>query len=429
MSEHMPLGQLGSFSRGRGGTKADEVSIGVPCIRYGELYTRHDCVVREFVSFIHNKATLKYTALRKGDVVFAASGETHEEIGKAAVFIGDESAYAGGDTLIFRPNEGVDPLFLGYAVNSASAARFKAKYGQGSSVIHIAGSHLEHLPLFVPALAEQRRIAEILDTLDEAIRTTEALIAKLEQVKKGLLHDLLTRGVDDNGELRNPERHPEQFKDSPLGRIPREWDVASIGQRMAVRGGKRLPAGHSYAEASTRLKYLRVTDFFQRNYSFRELIDLRPQTFNALRRYEICDGELYLSIAGSLGYAGVYRSDGLHRTILTENAARLVPATVLEPPFVAYQLNSSPVQRQIEMQKGTGGGVPKLALFRIEQLQLTWPSVEEQRAIVDRCQEVDTRIGIELETSKKLCRLRVGLMDDLLSGRVRVSADSQEVSA
>ena len=86
-------------------------------------------------------------------------------------------------------------------------------------------------PWRLPPLPEQRRIAEILDTLDEAIRKTEQVIAKLQQMKQGLLHDLLTRGIDDNGELRDPDRHPEQFKDSPLGRIPREWEVATATSR------------------------------------------------------------------------------------------------------------------------------------------------------------------------------------------------------
>ena len=80
----------------------------------------------------------------------------------------------------------------------------------------------------LPPLPEQRRIAEILDTLDEAIRKTEQVIAKLQQMKQGLLHDILTRGIDDNGELRDPDRHPEQFKDSPLGRIPRGWEVRPL---------------------------------------------------------------------------------------------------------------------------------------------------------------------------------------------------------
>ncbi len=83
-------------------------------------------------------------------------------------------------------------------------------------------------PVDLPPLPEQRQIAAILDTIDDSIRKTEQVIAKLKQVKQGLLHDLLTRGIDDNGELRDPERHPEQFKDSPRGRIPRGWEMWSL---------------------------------------------------------------------------------------------------------------------------------------------------------------------------------------------------------
>ena len=64
--------------------------------------------------------------------------------------------------------------------------------------------------------------------MDEAIAKTEAVIAKLKQVRAGLLHDLLTRGLDEHGQLRDPIAHPEQFQDSPLGRIPREWDELSV---------------------------------------------------------------------------------------------------------------------------------------------------------------------------------------------------------
>ena len=73
-----------------------------------------------------------------------------------------------------------------------------------------------------------QRIAAVLDTVDEAIAKTEAVIAKLKQVRAGLLHDLLTRGLDEHGQLRDPIAHPEQFKDSPLGRIPREWEAKTF---------------------------------------------------------------------------------------------------------------------------------------------------------------------------------------------------------
>ena len=74
---------------------------------------------------------------------------------------------------------------------------------------------------------EQSKIAEILSTVDQAIDQTEALIAKQQRIKTGLMQDLLTRGIDENGNLRSEETH--EFKDSPLGRIPVEWEVKTIG--------------------------------------------------------------------------------------------------------------------------------------------------------------------------------------------------------
>ena len=70
---------------------------------------------------------------------------------------------------------------------------------------------------------EQTKIAEILSTVDQAIEQTEALIAKQQRIKTGLMQDLLTRGIDENGNLRSEDTH--EFKDSPLGRIPVEWEL------------------------------------------------------------------------------------------------------------------------------------------------------------------------------------------------------------
>jgi len=90
-----------------------------------------------------------------------------------------------------------------------------------TTVRHLSAKDIEKIELPFFPVNDQRRIAEILDTLDETIQKTEQLIAKLKQIKQGLLHDLLTRGIDENGQLRDPIAHPEQFKDSVLGRIPK----------------------------------------------------------------------------------------------------------------------------------------------------------------------------------------------------------------
>jgi len=107
----------------------------------------------------------------------------------------------------------------------------------GLAYPQISLAQVQAIPLPLPPLPEQRRIVEVLDTLDEAIRKTAQVVAKLQQMKQGLLHDLLTRGIDDNGELRDLERHPEQFKKSPLGKIPREWEARPLGKLLAVRLG------------------------------------------------------------------------------------------------------------------------------------------------------------------------------------------------
>jgi type I restriction enzyme S subunit len=98
----------------------------------------------------------------------------------------------------------------------------------GTTMRHIKRSDLLPFAVDLPPLLEQRQIAEILDTLDEAIRRTEQIIAKLKQIKRGLVHDLLTRGIDENGELRDPERHPQQFKVSSMGSIPAAWQVRKL---------------------------------------------------------------------------------------------------------------------------------------------------------------------------------------------------------
>lgn len=100
----------------------------------------------------------------------------------------------------------------------------------GSAQPQVIVQDLKRVNVSCPPLPEQRRIAEILDTIDNAIKRTESLISKLKAMKHGLLHDLLTHGLDKNGKLRDPKAHPEQFKDSPLGRIPREWVIQELGK-------------------------------------------------------------------------------------------------------------------------------------------------------------------------------------------------------
>src|SRR5690606_16610143 len=126
--------------------------------------------------------------------------------------------------------------WLSHFLGQHGSVRWIRNHAVGSTMACLNTNILKAVPTKVPPLPEQQKIAEILDTVDEAIRKTDQIIAKLKQVKQGLLHDLLTRGIDDNGELRDPERHPEQFKDSPLGRLPKAWEVTTLGEHLRRTG-------------------------------------------------------------------------------------------------------------------------------------------------------------------------------------------------
>jgi type I restriction enzyme S subunit len=185
------LGALGQFLKGRGVTKDQARSGNLACVRYGELYTHHNDVVHEFRSWISSEVASTAMRLRKGDILFAGSGETKEEIGKCAAFVSDAEAYAGGDIVILRPRD-VDAVFLGYFLNTASIKGQKASRGQGDAVVHISSAALAAIRCRLPTLDEQTAIAQVLTEMDAELVALEQRREKTRALKQGMMQELLT---------------------------------------------------------------------------------------------------------------------------------------------------------------------------------------------------------------------------------------------
>ena len=184
------LGEIGVFFKGKGVPKDKITDTGFKCLTYGDLYTKYDFVIEGVKSFIDKETALISQEIRYGDICFAGSGETLEDIGKCATFIDDEIGYAGGDIIVFRTEQ--NPIVMSYLLNSDIAKKQKFSMGQGHSVVHIYSSQLEKLKLPFPPLEEQEKIAEILLTCDKAIRLTTQIINQLKQRNQGLSQQLLT---------------------------------------------------------------------------------------------------------------------------------------------------------------------------------------------------------------------------------------------
>ena len=185
------LGEIGVFLKGSG-VRKDEAQDGtLPCIRYGEIYTTHEYIVRTFCSWISHSVALTATRLQSGDILFAGSGETKEEIGKCAAFVGSEEAYAGGDIVILRPFNS-DSCFLGYYLNSVPINKQKASMGQGDAIVHIGTQSLASIAVVLPSPTEQTAIATVLSDMDAELAALEAKLSKARAIKQGMMQELLT---------------------------------------------------------------------------------------------------------------------------------------------------------------------------------------------------------------------------------------------
>jgi type I restriction enzyme S subunit len=178
---------LGNIFKGRGISKSEVMTSGIPCVRYGELYTKHERIIREFYSFISPESAKNAVKLESGDILFAGSGETITEIGKSAAFIGEEEAYSGGDILIFRAKD-MDGTYLGYLMNSQLVRYQLNKFGTGATVMHVYGSDIEKI--IVPDISKEKqiKIAKSLETITLNIKLTEAKIHKIIKFQKSLLN-------------------------------------------------------------------------------------------------------------------------------------------------------------------------------------------------------------------------------------------------
>ena len=360
------------------------------------------------------------SAKPSANAVYIQDGETillWDGSNAGEVFLARNGILASTMTLV-SPDERFTPHYFFFALKHWEA--YLKGQTSGSGIPHVDKEILGKLEITEFAEPEQSKIAEVLSAVDRAIAQTEALIAKQQRIKTGLMQDLLTRGIDQHGQLRSEATHA--FKDSSLGRIPVEWEVTALEEVADVSGGKRLPAGHSYAEGKTGFVYLRVLDFYNREIDVDSLVSLEGDTFQTLQRYEIRDGELCISIAGSLGYVSVLRLRTDMRAILTENALRIVPGSEIDADYLCMAMNGLAVQTQVEALKGTGGGVPKLALHRVKSLSVAFPKdkMEQERIIGIMTAHAKNALKVN-KTLHKLQRLKTALMQDLLTGKVRVT--------
>ncbi len=274
----------------------------------------------------------------------------------------------------------------------------------------------------VPTPPEQARIAEVLDTLDDAIRTTEQVIAKLEMVKRGLMHDLLTNGIDENGELRDPVRHPERFKDSPLGRVPSEWEPAPLRDLCERITDGTHQTVHTTERMAGTVPFLYVSSVRDGRVRWDDAGRIDASVFRqiSLGREPRAGMVLYTAV-GSYGHAAVV--EAFREFSFQRHLACLYPRPALNGRFLAEWLNSA-AGRSFANKAAIGNAQKTVTLTALKSCVVPLPPLAEQLLIGARAAGLSRLLDAQASTLAKLRLLKKGLADDLLTGRVRVAVAS-----
>jgi type I restriction enzyme S subunit len=319
-----------------------------------------------------------------------------------------------------------DKLELSFWRHFFGSTYFKSKLTKvaiGSTNSHTRASPKETLKWDVPVISrlESHKIGLILDTLDNQIRETNAIITKLQLVKQGLAHDLLTRGVDENGELRSTyEQAPELYKPSELGWIPKGWDIKSIEELGGfVTSGSRDWAQYYSDDGDL---FIRIGNLSREHINFRfdKLQCVSPPQHGDGQRTKLVSGDILISITADLGIIGVM-SDEIGTAYINQHVAMVRFSNEdINPRFIGHFLASKAFQMLLSAKNDVGAkaglNLPSVRGFLVLTLKNS-----EQNEITNRLDSMDFNIEIERLLLRKLKLKKTGLMDDLLTGKIRVT--------
>ena len=313
----------------------------------------------------------KYDALRagkiqQGDILYCLRGS----LGKTAIVHQKFKGAISSSLCILRANQSLLKEYLYYLLCSNVIGHQQVLSENGSAQPNLSAASVMDYMIPLSPLAEQHRIVDRIESLfaklDEARQKAQDALDSFETRKAAILHRAFT------GELTAQWR-----KEHGVGM--ESWENLKIGTYAQVKGGKRLPKGHKLVTERTAHPYLRIADFGDGTINDSDLHYITEDTFSQIKNYIINKEDVYISIVGSIGKAGVI-PESLNGANLTENAARIISSRTL-PRYLSSFLSSPKAQNDIQnrIRSATLG---KLSLLNIKDIETPVPSIEEQTEII-----------------------------------------------
>jgi len=271
-------------------------------------------------------------------------------------------------------------------------------------------SELNQFPVLYPPLPEQRRIADVLMTVDEQLHQTEEMITKIRELKKGLRHDLLLKGIRHQN-YKHIELGPKEFE------IPQEWSVKQISKVcddiIDYRG--KTP---SYSDSG--IPHIRNFNIEENRLIMDDIEHVSEETYNEwMTRGIPQEGDVFFTTEAPLGKAAMVPD---FQFSLAQRLVVLQPGDQITGEYLMHLLTSEFMKKYYHT-RATGSTVKGLSNRALQKVKILVPPVEEQSNITACLSNVDSKLYEEMEYKEDLKELKRGLMQDLLTGKVRVNTD------
>ncbi|MCK5492908.1 MAG: restriction endonuclease subunit S [Candidatus Omnitrophica bacterium] len=413
--------ELGCHYGGLSNKRKEDFGYGKPYISYLNIF-ENVFVDSSKMDYVNISGGEHQNKVKKGDIFFTTSSETAEEVGMTSVLLDDlGETYLNSFCFGFRLNDFkvLLPEYAGFLFRSEGVRKRISSLAQGSTRYNLSKTiFFDKLYLDLPSMSFQRKIAQILTTVDKVIERTENAIEKLKKIKQGMTHDLFTRGIDvKTGKLRpSYSEVPELYKETELGWIPKGWSPKTFSDICVINQGLQIAISNRYKhEGNNRFVYITIQYLNDpENGSNRFYIE-DPATS------VICyEDDILMTRTGNTGIVvsnivGVFHNNFFKIKYQKDN----------QKDFIIYYLERPEIQTMILNYAGTTT-IPDLKHDDFYRLPYPQPEKLEQEEIVRTIKSIDVKIDTEIIYFEKAKKLQNGLMQDLLTGKVEVTPDPQD---
>ena len=367
-------------------------------------------VPTEYVSFRESPSRAR-KRVHKGDVLMST---VRPNLKSFAYFdVQGDDFVASTGFAVLTANKMSDSNFLYQSILSDSVTRQIESLVAGSNYPAISSANVKSLEVLAPPLPEQQKIATILSSVDDVIEKTRAQIDKLKDLKTGMMQELLTKGIG----------HTE-FKDSPVGRIPAEWEVVTLEQicdpNAPITYGVLKPG--NYVDGGRPL--LQIKDLGEGTILAGGLHLIGDDLDYEYRRSRVQFGDIVISLVGTIGRTAMIPC-WLNQPNIHRNLGRI---RTRHNQYVFQFLQSESAKLQLGL-TSAGSSQSALNLSALRQMSLPLPSPDEAQEITKILSSVDERIKVTTSRLNQLNNVKRALMQDLLTGKVRVKLTDKESAA